>query len=79
MYIKSRQCVTFKNGCSHLLPIELSPLNELYRGTLVNSIIVNIPYLLALTLSIISSNINILGWQFVTEVGVFAIPSDGYF
>ena len=37
-----------------------------YRGTLVNSIIVNIPYLLALTLSIISSNINILGWQFVT-------------
>ena len=36
---------------------ELSPLNELYRGKLVSSIIVNIPYLLASTLSIISSNI----------------------
>ena len=38
-------------------PIWLSHLNELYRGKLVSSIIVNIPYLLALTLSIISSNI----------------------
>ena len=65
---------------SPLLLIELSPLNELYRGKLVNSIIVNIPYLLALTLSIISSNINILGLLIIYfEVGVFAIPSDGYF
>ena len=38
---------------------ELSPLNELYSEKLVNSIIVNIPYLLALTFSIISSNIYI--------------------
>ena len=40
-----------------LLPSCVISLNELYRGKLVNSIIVNIPYLLALTLSIISSNI----------------------
>ena len=37
---------------------ELSPLNEHYRGKLESSIIVNIPYLLAFTLSIMSSNIN---------------------
>ena len=40
-----------------LLPFWLSPLNALNRGKLVSSIIVNIPYLLALTVSIISSNI----------------------
>ena len=40
----------FLNPC---YSFELSPLNELYRGKLVSSIIVNIPYLLALTLSII--------------------------
>ena len=38
-------------------PFGLSPLNELYRGKLAISKIVNIPYLLELTLSIISSNI----------------------
>ena len=38
-------------------PFGLSPLNKLYRGKFVSSIIVNIPYLLDLTLSIISSNI----------------------
>ena len=38
-------------------PFGLSPLNVLYRGKLVSSIIVNIPYLLELTVSIISSNI----------------------
>ena len=44
----------------------VSPLNELYRGKFVSPIIVNIPYLLALTLIIISSNIYILHWMFVT-------------
>ena len=34
-------------------PFGLSPLNELYRGKLVHSTILNIPYLLVLTLSII--------------------------
>ena len=38
-------------------PFGLSPLNEPYRGKLVSSIIVASPYLLALTVSIISSNI----------------------
>ena len=38
-------------------PFELSPLNELYKGKLVSTIIVIIPYLLAVTLSIISSNL----------------------
>ena len=46
-------------------PIGLSPLNELYRGKRVESIVVNIPYLLALTLHILSSNMYILGWPFV--------------
>ena len=36
---------------------ELSPLNQLYRRELVSSIIVIIPYLLAVTLSFILSNI----------------------
>ena len=34
-------------------PFGLSPLNKLYWGKLVSSVNVNIPYLLALTLSII--------------------------
>ena len=38
-------------------PLELSPLNDLYRRKLLSSIIVIIPYLLEVTLSIISSNI----------------------
>ena len=38
-------------------PFGLSTFNELYRGKLVSSIIVNIPNLLAFKLSIISSNI----------------------
>ena len=37
--------------------IVLYPLNELFRGKLVSSLIANIPYVLALTLSIISQNI----------------------
>ena len=61
----------------------LSPLNELHRGKLVSSIIVNIPYLLASTLSIISSNIY-TSWLFVAAYHLlwgwgFAIPSDGFF
>ena len=68
---------------THCYPFGLSPFNELYRGKLVSSIIANIPYLLALTLSIISSNI-ILGWPFVPAYHLlqgrgFAIPSNGYF
>ena len=43
--------------CSPCYPFELSPLNELKRGMLVSQIIVIILYLLAVTLSIISSNI----------------------
>ena len=43
--------------CSPCYPFELSPLNELNRGMLVSQIIVIIPYLLAVALSIISSNI----------------------
>ena len=58
IYVRSRRRIAYKTGC---LPIailfELSPLNEIYRGTIVSSIIVNILYLLTLTLSIISSNI----------------------
>ena len=38
-------------------PFELSPLNELNRGKLVSSMIVIIPYLLAVALSFISLNI----------------------
>ena len=38
-------------------PIGESPLNEANRGKLVSSIIVNILYLLALTLSITSLNV----------------------
>ena len=69
--------------CSPCYPFELSPLNELNRGMLVSPIIVIIPYLLAVTLSIISSNIytrlavcNCLSFTF--RLGRFAIPSDGY-
>ena len=32
--MQSKPCVTFKNGCSPLLPIEVSPLNNLKRGNL---------------------------------------------
>ena len=67
-----------------LLPFCVISLNELYRGKLVSSIIVNIQYLLTLTLSIISSNIytrlaicNCL--SFTLRSGGYAIPSDGYF
>ena len=38
IYIRSRWCVAFQNGCFRLLPFELSPMNELYRGKLVRSI-----------------------------------------
>ena len=40
--------------CYHF---ELSSFNELYKGTLMSSIIIIIPYLLAVTLSINSLNI----------------------
>ena len=79
-----------QDGVSHARmiapPFELSTLNELYRGKLVSSIIVIIPYKLALTLSIISSKIytrlavcklELLIIYF--EVWGFDIPSDGYF
>ena len=57
MYIRSRRCVTCKNGCSPLLSFWIISLEWFYRGKLVSSLIANIPYVLALTLNIISWNI----------------------
>ena len=71
IYIRSRWYVTCKNCCC---PFELSSLNELYRGKLVSTIIVNIPYLLALTLSI-TSNIYTRLLIIYFEVRGFAISS----
>ena len=50
--------VACKNGCSPLATLlAYFPYMDFIGGKLVSSIIVNIPYLLALTLSIKSSNI----------------------
>ena len=38
MFIRSRRCVTFKNGCFPMLAFWVSSLNEFYTGKLVRSI-----------------------------------------